>query len=325
MSSVKFNKVYLDSHFVIGGPKEKNGKLDNFDLTMDDYYFHAKTFEKSEANMQALVIENLLINKKYKESDIDFLIGGDLLNQICATSYSARNFKIPFIGVYAACATFPLSIFHGASLIESDNAQNVICITSSHGLSAERQYRYPVEYGNTKPNTATCTATGAVGVILTKQKTKMQIKAATIGKTIDMGIKDVNHMGAVMAPACADTIYTHLQNMKKRATDYDVILTGDLGKVGVNILKEYYEKVYGSKLLNVIDAGSSIYLESQNMYAGGSGPVCLPMVLVCKILQNPRYHKILVVGTGSLHTPVLINQNETIPSVAHAVEIEVLS
>ena len=325
MASVKFDNVYLDSHFVIGGPKEKNGKLDNFDLTIDDYYYESKTVEQAEVNMQKTVINNLLSKKNYQDTDIDYLIGGDLLNQICATSYSARNFAIPFIGVYAACATFPLSLFHGANLIESGNAHNIICLTSSHSLSAERQYRYPIEYGNTKPNTATCTATGAVGVILTNQKTKIKIKSATVGKVIDMGIKDVNHMGAVMAPACADTIYNHLKNMNKTPSDYDVILSGDLGKVGVSILKEYYEKVYNQKLLNVIDAGSSIYLDSQNMYAGGSGPVCLPMVLVCKILQNPKYHRVLIVGTGSLHTPVLLNQSETIPSVAHAVEIEVLS
>ena len=324
MSSVKFDSVYLDASYTIGGPKEKNGKLDNFDMTMDDYYFNAKSFEQSEVNMQSTVVKNLLIKKNYQDSDIDYLIGGDLLNQICATSYSARYFKIPFIGVYAACATFPLSLFHAATLIESKVANNIICLTSSHSLSAERQYRYPIEYGNTKPNTATCTATGAVGVILTNNKTKIKICSATVGKVIDMGIKDVNHMGAVMAPACADTIYNHLKNMNKTFNDYDVILTGDLGKVGVGILKEYYEKVYKAKPTNIMDAGSSIYLDSQNMYAGGSGPVCLPMVLACNLLKNSKYRKILIVGTGSLHTPVLINQNETIPAVAHAIEIEVL-
>lgn len=325
MPSVKFNSVYLDAYYSLGGPKEKNGKLDNFDITMDSYYYNAKTFEQSEVNMQYTVIKNLLLSKNYKDQDIDYLIGGDLLNQICATSYSARQFQIPFIGVYAACATFPLSLFHAATLIESKVSNNIICVTSSHSLSAERQYRYPIEYGNTKPNTATCTATGAIGVILTNKKNKIKISSATVGKVIDMGIKDVNNMGAVMAPACADTIYNHLANMNKKCSDYDVILTGDLGKVGVNILKEYYEKVYGTKLSNIIDAGSSIYLDSQNMYAGGSGPVCLPMVLVCKILQDPKYHKILIVGTGSLHTPVLVNQNQTIPAVAHAIEIEVVS
>lgn len=325
MASLKFNNVYLKDYYTIVGPKEKNSKLANFNMALDDYYFMSKTFEQAEIKMQKTTIDNLLKNNKLTENNIDFLIGGDLVNQIAVTSYNARDFKIPYIGVYAACATFALSLAHGASLIEHNDASNVICITSSHNLTAERQFRYPVEYGNSKPATATCTATGCAGAILTKDKSKIKINSATIGKVVDLGVNDVNHMGAVMAPACADTLYTHLHNLNENPSDYDMILTGDLGCVGLEILKEYYEKLYNERLINIMDAGCQIYLNSQEMYAGGSGPVCLPLVLFCKLLKSKRYKKILILGTGALHNPVLVNQRQSIPAVSHAVSIEVIS
>lgn len=325
MASMKFENVYIKGYYTLVGPKEKNSKIAHFDYALDDYYFMSKTFEQAEIKMQRVVIENILKENKLSFDKIDYLLGGDLVNQIAITSYNAKDFAIPFIGLYAACATFPLSLVLGANLIESGSANKVLCVTSSHNLTAERQFRYPVEYGNSKPNTATCTATGAVSTILGKEKTKLKIISATLGKPVDLGVSDVNNMGAVMAPACADTLYRHLRNFKQKSADYDLILTGDLGSTGIEILKDYYEKSYKERLNNVIDAGASMYLKSQDMYAGGSGPVCLPLVLFGNIIESKRYKKILILGTGSLHNPALVNQKQSIPAICHAVGIEVLS
>lgn len=324
MASFRFDNVYIKDYFTIVGPKEKDSKLNYYDLSIDDYYYKTKTFEMAEIKMQRVVIENLINNNKLCDRNIDFLIGGDLINQISISSYCAKEFRIPYIGVYSACATFVEELILGSNLIQSKNANNIICVTSSHNLTAERQFRYPSEYGATKPSTATSTATSAVGAILTNEKHHIKLVTGTIGKVIDLGINDVNHMGAVMAPACADTLYEHLKNFNLTSKDYDVILTGDLGCVGIDILKEYYENVYHERIRNVIDAGCEIYLNSQDMYSGGSGPCCLPLVFFCKILKSKKYKKILLLGTGSLHSPVMVNQHQTIPSVCHAISIEVI-
>ncbi|MBE6155140.1 MAG: stage V sporulation protein AD [Firmicutes bacterium] len=325
MASLKFDNVYIKDYFTLVGPKEKESKLNNYDMSINDYYYKTKTFEMAEIKMQRVVIENLINNNNLADRNLDFLIGGDLINQISISSYCAKEFRIPFIGVYSACATFVEELILASNLIQSKNANNIICVTSSHNLTAERQFRYPTEYGNNKPNTATSTATSAVGAIITNEKHGLKITSGTVGKVIDLGINDVNNMGAVMAPACADTLNEHLNSVNLKPKDYDLILTGDLGCVGLDILKEYYENVYKERITNIMDAGCEIYLNSQEMYAGGSGPCCLPLVLFCKILKSKRYKKILLLGTGSLHSPVLVNQHQTIPSICHAISIEVIS
>ena len=325
MASLRFNNVYIKDYYTLVGPKEKESRLSNFNYVIDDYYFGCKTFEMAEIKMQRLVIQNLIKQNNLSDRNFDFLISGDLINQIAISSYNAKAFRIPFIGVYSACATFAEEILLASNLIESKNANNIICATSSHTLTAERQYRFPIEYGNNKPHTATITATAAVSAIISNNPSKVKIISGTIGRVIDLGVNDVNNMGAVMAPACADTLYEHLKTHNQNLNDYDVILTGDLGKVGLEILKEYYEMVYKAKLTNIMDSGSEIYLNNQDTYAGGSGPCCLPLVFFCKILKSKKYKRILLVGTGSLHTTVLVNQHQTIPAISHAVEIEVLS
>ncbi len=325
MAKLTFNNVYLNDCYTIVGPKEKDSKINNYDLAINDFYYEAKTFELAEIKMQRVAIESLINRNKLADRDIDYLIGGDLINQISISSYSAKNFKIPYLGVYSACATFIEELILASNFIESKNANKIICITSSHNLTAERQFRYPTEYGNTKPHTATCTVTGAAAAMITNTPSNVRIKRGTIGKIIDLGVNDVNHMGAVMAPACADTLYEHLKTNNLKISDFDLILTGDLGCVGLDILKEYYENVYHEKLTNIMDSGCEIYLDHQNMYSGGSGPSCLPLVLFGKILKNKKYKKILLLGTGSLHTTVLVNQHESIPAISHAIELEVVS
>ena len=241
MGSIKFKNIYLNDYFTIVGPLEKESHLKKVDLVMDDYYLGEKTFEQAEVKMQQLVIDNLIKKNNLQISDIDVLIGGDLTNQIAISNYSAKNYNIPFLGVYSACATFVESLIIGASLVSSGSMKKVMGITSSHNLTAERQFRYPVEYGAPRPHTSTFTSTGAVSTLLSKKIGKIKIESATIGVPTDMGITDANNLGAAMAPAAASTIATHFASLKRDYSYYDLVLTGDLGCVGGKILEEYLD------------------------------------------------------------------------------------
>lgn len=325
MASFKYNNVYLSDYSTIVGPLEKNSKLRNFNFYLDDYYYHEKTFEIAEIKMQKTVIDDLLNKNKMKDIEINLLLGGDLTNQISITNTCAKNFNIPFLGLYNACATFPESLIIGANFLNDiKNYNNIITITSSHNLTAEKQFRFPIEYGSPKPKTATFTVTGAVATLLTNVKSKIKIESATIGKVVDMGIIDANNMGAAMAPAAAWTLMDHLNELKRKSNYYDLILTGDLGCVGKTIFEEYLQRNYNLKLNNYLDAGCEIYLKKEEFGSGGSGPACLPIVLFNKILFNKKYKKILIIGTGALHSPILVHQKNSIPAIAHAVSLEIL-
>lgn len=323
MASIRYNNVYIRDAFTIAGPLESEGQIRKFDLTMDDYYYKEKSFIDAEIKMQRVVIENLLYRNKMAKK-IDLLIGGDLSDQIVITNYSAKHFGIPFLGVYSACASFLEGIIIAGNFLDSKNIKNAIVITSSHNLNAERQFRFPIEYGAPKASTTTFTATGAVGSIVTSEKSKIKVESATIGTVIDFEQTDATHMGAVMTPAAIQVFTQHLSDLQRTASYYDVIVTGDLGKIGKEIFKECLKTNYGIKLKNYTDAGTEIFVGSQEVYSGSSGPVTLPMVLFNKILKNPKYKKILVIATGSLHSKDTTNQKKTIPSIAHAVSLEVL-
>ncbi len=324
MASKKFNNVYLKDNFSIVGPLEKDGLLNNYDLVMDDYYYGEKTFEQAEIKMQKVVLENLLNLNKLNESKIDLLLGADLINQVSISSYNASKFRIPYLGVYSACASYAEELIIGATFISAKLAKNVVCLTSSHNLNAERQFRYPVEYGAIKKHTTTFTTTGAIAALITNEITNIKIESATIGKAIDMGINDVNNMGAVMAPAAADVLNTHLIEMKRNINYYDVILTGDLGLVGRDLFIELLRNVYHIELKKHIDSGCEIFTNNQEVYAGASGPVALPLVLFDKVLNCKKYKKILIIATGSLQSVQLANQKLGIPGIAHAVSLEVI-
>ena len=324
MASLKFNNIYLNDYLTISGPLESDSKLKKVEIKMDDYYFGEETFEKAEAKMQRVVIENLLKKNGLKYEDINLLVGGDLLDQISATSYATMNIPVSLFGVYSACATFPEILIAGSIFLQDKNIKKVIGITSSHNLSAERQFRYPIEYGSPKPHTSTFTTTAGISTLLSKNEGKIKIESATIGKVTEMGIKDANNLGAVMAPAAAKTLYEHLKDLKRNLDYYDLILTGDLGCIGGKIFKEYCEITYKLKLKKYLDAGCELYLNSQETYSGGSGPACLPLVLFNKILTNSKYKKILIIGTGALHSKTFVNQKNPIPAIAHAVSLEVL-
>ncbi len=324
MASLKFNNVYIKDSFTVAGPLESEGQIGKFDIMMEDYYYKEKTFIDAEIRMQKVVIDNLLYRNK-AAGTIDLLLGGDLSNQLTITNFSAKHFAIPFLGVYSACASFAESLIIASEFIESGNIKNAIAITSSHNLNAERQFRFPIEYGAPRAKTTTFTATGAVGTLLTQEKNKIKVESATLGNVLDYDQKDATHMGAVMTPAAVEVLMKHLEDLKRDVSYYDVILTGDLGKIGTKIFREFLNQNYGIKIKNHMDAGCEIFLPSQEVYSGSSGPVTLPLVLFNKVLKNTKFKKILFIATGSLHSKDTTNQKKSIPSIAHAVSLEVLS
>lgn len=325
----KYNSVFVKETSTIGGIYEKDGPLKKyFDKIYDeDLYYGEKSFEKAEIKIHSDAVKLLLKKSKCKDEDIDILIAGDLQNQIASSDYMARNFNIPFLGIYNACATSSEGIIIGSSLIDGHKVNNVIVSTSSHNTAAEKQFRNPTEYGTPKPKTSTFTATGGVAILLTNKNTSVKIESSTIGKVIDLKQKDVNHMGAVMAPAAADTLYRHLTDLKRSPDYYDLILTGDLGIYGKKIFKEYLKKQYNIELKdNYNDCGVMLYdLEKQAVLAGGSGPVCSGLVnfsYVYKNLKSGNLKKVLIIPTGALFSPTMFFQKESIPAIAHAVSLE---
>ena len=327
MGNLKFNNVYIKNFYTIAGPKEKDSKISNVNLKFDDLYFGKQTFEDAEIKMQEVSIQNLLNNERLSENKIDYVFATDLINQLGVSSQTMSNFNIPFVGVYAACAGFPLQILLGSNLIESKNAKNIITLASSHNLTAERQFRYPTEYGCPKKGTATCTLTACVSMLLTNEKTNIKVSGGLIGKVVNLGINDVNNMGAVMAPAAAKVISDHLKDTGRSIDYYDLVLTGDLGRVGKSILKEYIKKEYNINLKKYDDSACMIFdLDNQPVYQGGSGISCLPLVTysyILNLMKKGKLNKVLLVATGALMNTSMCNQHLSIPSIAHAVSLEV--
>lgn len=326
-----YKNVYVKETSTIAGIYEVNGPLkDYYDKTYTkDLYFGETSWEHAEIKLLRDSISLLLRKSKMKESDIDLLISGDLQNQIASSDYASREFNIPFLGIYNACATSSEGLIIGSTFVDSKRAKNCIVSTVSHNTSAEKQYRNPTEYGTPKPETATFTVTGGAAILLTNDKTDIRIESATIGKTIDKGTKDVNHMGAVMAPAAADTIYRHLQDLGRSADYYDLILTGDLGKYGKEILINYMKEVYQLDISsNYDDCATMIYdIDKQPVLAGGSGPACSALVnysYILKKMKERKLQKVLIVPTGALFSPTMYFQKESLPAIAHAVSLEVV-
>lgn len=322
MSSFKYENVYIKDYETIVGPNEKKGNI-TYQNTISDYYFNEEKIEDAEIKMQNLCLTNIIKRNKLNNK-IDLLIGGDLLNQIAITSYNIVNRNIPFLGVYNACATFNESLIILSNMIEQKEIKNGLAITSSHSLNAERQYRFPIEYGSPKKSYTTVTSTGAACCLLTPEKTDIKIESSTIGTVLDYGIKDVSNMGAVMAPSAANTLHNHLKELKRNLDYYDLIVTGDLGKYGSNLFLKLIKEDYNYTPKNYLDLSSIMYHEDQDMFQGGSGPVVVPLVLFNKVLKDKEYNKILVLATGALHSPLMVNLKKSIPSITHAISIEVI-
>ena len=308
-------------------PKEANGPLkEYFDMKLDDDLFGEKSWEFAESKMVQTVIENAIKNGNKSVDDIDYMIAGDLLNQLLSTSFAAREVNIPFLGVYGACSTMALSLSLGSMLVDGGFADLVVAATSSHYCTAERQFRFPLELGNQKPMTAQWTVTGSGCSLISSNGEGPKIKYITIGKVIDKGISDANNMGAAMAPAAIDTIYSYFVDTKDDPNSFDMIATGDLGKLGmqitIDLLKEKgldISKVY-------TDCGVEIFnLDDQDVHCGGSGCGCSASVFngyIYKMLKSKKFNKVMLVSTGALLSPTSTLQKESIPSVAHAVVIE---
>ena len=325
----KFNNVYVGNASTVASVYEKDGPIaDYFDLVYDkDLYYGCNTFEMAEEKLLHDSISKLISKSKLKSSDIDYVISGDLQNQIAASDYAMRSFDIPFLGIFSACATFGEGLVIGANFIEGKRANNIIVSTSSHNMVAEKQFRNPTEYGAPKKKTTTWTSTGGASLLLTNKKNKIKITSATAGRVCDKNITDVNNMGAVMAIAAADTIERHLKDLKIKPSYYDLILTGDLGCYGKEILIEYMNGLGIDLSKNYDDCGLILYdIKKQNVFAGASGPASSALVLcsyILKEMEKGKYRRVLLVPTGAIFSPTRLFQKDSIPSIAHAISLEV--
>lgn len=312
----------------IVGPKEKAGPLhQHFDLCLEDEFWGEKSWESAESKFVKETVNTAITKSGIPIKDIDFCLAGDLLNQCIASSFGLRETNIPFLGLFGACSTFVESLIVGSSLIDGDFAQNVICAASSHFCSAEKQFRFPLELGNQRPPSSQWTVTGSGCAILTKSGNGPYITSFTPGKIVDMGIKDVNNMGAAMAGAAQDTLIRHFKDTGTKPSDYDAIFTGDLGYIGKDILIDLASsKGYNIKS-NYNDCGVMIFdKEKQDTHSGGSGCGCIASVFsgfIYKQLKKQEYKNILLIATGALMNSTSSQQGESIPGIAHAVSIKI--
>ena len=263
-----------------------------------------------------------------KDGDVDALFSGDLLNQIISASFAARDYQFPFLGLYSACSTMSESMLLSAVMIDGGFAKNCVAATGSHFASAERQYRYPLELGCTRPPQSQWTVTGAGACVISDGVGDIKITGATLGRVRDWGVSDVNNMGAAMAPAAADTILCHFKDTNTRPEDYDIIVTGDLGALGSRILKDLtWEKGYDISS-NHVDCGEIIYKVIEDEFQGGSGAGCSAVVMnsyVFTKMSAGLYKRVLFAATGALLSTVSSGQGESIPCISHAVELESVS
>ncbi|HLQ70306.1 MAG TPA: stage V sporulation protein AD [Bacillota bacterium] len=321
------NAPVIISTGTIGGPFEANGNIPNdFDILHDDMWIKQKSFEKAQRLMMEEACDVAVEKTGLDIGQINYFISGDLINQITPTSFAASTLDLPYLGLFSACATTTESLALSAFLINGNGAEYILSGSSSHNAATERQFRYPTEYGGQKPPTAQWTVTGAGCALVAKKGSGPTITSATIGKIIDMGMTDPFNMGGAMAPAAVDTIITHLKERQIDASYYDLIITGDLGHIGressMDLLNKRGVSIDDDKY---VDCGLTIYRESQPVLAGASGAACSAVVTYghfFNLLKNNDINRILVVATGSLHSPMSIQQKDTIPCIAHAVSIE---
>ena len=315
------------SHAAVGGKQEGEGPLaEYFDHLCEDSFFGEETWEKAESAMQKLALSRALEKGGFSPGQMDYVLAGDLLNQCIGTSFGLRDFNIPFYGLYGACSTMGESLALGSLLIAGGFAGRLAAMTSSHFCTAERQYRMPVPYGNQRTHTAQWTATASGCVILGDEGTGPRITAVTCGKIVDKGISDVNNMGAAMAPAAYDTLAAHFQATGTGPEDYDLVLTGDLGVLGHQIVTEFFQQDGVDMSKNYQDCGMLLYdIQKQDMHAGASGCGCAASVLCGYLLRQMEANhlkKILFAPTGALLSPTSSFQGESIPSICHALTIE---
>lgn len=319
------SKPVILSHAAIGGKKEGEGPLAAyFDFLGKDAKLSQKTFEKAESKLQELALDTAKRKLGVSYEDIDVLFAGDLLNQCISSSFAARGTSIPFLGLYGACSTMAESLLLAAMSVSGGYARTALAMTSSHFASSERQYRFPLGYGGQRTPTSQWTVTGAGAVLLGGGEHGIRITAATIGSIVDRGICDANNMGAAMAPAAFATLRAHFDDLHCTPEDYDAIVTGDLGKLGSELLHGLLEK--DGIHADVQDCGVMIFdAQRQDVHCGGSGCGCSASVLCGPLLsrmERGELRRLLFCGTGALLSPLSTQQGESIPAVCHAVVLE---
>lgn len=325
--TLTFKNSYVSDGYTVAGPKENDGRLKGrFDLSLSSDMFGEKTFEKAERRMFEHAISSAIAKANLTIDHIDAVFGGDLLNQIVSCSFAMRNIHTGFFGLYNACATFVESLILGSGML-NNGLENVLCVSGSHFSTAERQYRYPLELGVLRSPVTQWTATGVGCTVLTScpERKCPRITHATVGRVVDYGVMDTNNMGAAMAPATVDTLVTFLHDTESKATDYDLIATGDLGKLGGDIFVDLLQRQGIDIRGRHIDCGAYLYFDSQQTYQGGSGAACSALVFNSMILNDinkGKYNKVLLIGTGALMSPTTSFQGESIPAIAHLVEID---
>jgi stage V sporulation protein AD len=317
------------------GAKEGTGPLGRtFSRIIEDEYFGEKTHEAAEQKMFETAIDGAIKNSGLGRADIDLMLSGDLLNQITSSSFAARSFDIAFVGLYGACSTMALTLGVGAALLDGGHFKNLVVSAGSHYATAERQYRTPLELGNQKPPVSQWTVTGCGACVLSGGATRNRkgkgpahpkITAVTFGKVQDWGTMDSNNMGAAMAPAAAATLIAHFRDTGRTADDYDAIFSGDLGKLGENILRDLLANGGYPVDARYSDCGRMIFDAKQHPFQGGSGCGCSAVVLngfIMDKLRRREYRRVLFVATGALLSPVSSFQGNTIPGIAHAIVLE---
>ncbi len=326
--TVRFNTpVYIQGFASTVGKKEAEGPLGKFfDIIEEDEYFGKKSFEAAESEMLKRTVEHAFSKIGKKPSDADVFFSGDLLNQCVSSIYAIRSLNMPYIGIYGACSTMSEGLLLSALSVASGFADISANATSSHFCSAERQFRFPLEYGSQRPPSSQWTATASGCVILSKSPAPLRITEATVGKIVDKKITDANNMGAAMAPAFADTIFSHLNNTGTTPDDYDLFVSGDLGMLGSKLALKLLEINNLRIEKKHFDCGKEIYdINTQDVHCGGSGCGCSASVLTGYILPKMlegKWKRIIFAATGALMSAELSKQGESIPGICHAVTIE---
>ena len=322
------NRPAVIAYASVVGKKEGEGPLGAlFDEVNEDNTLGKPSWEKAESELQKAALRTAIHKAALQNADIDCVFAGDLLNQCISSSFGLRDFGIPLIGLYGACSTMALSLSMAAQFVDSGAAKRAAAVTSSHFCSAERQFRLPLEYGGQRPPTAQWTVTGSGAVILASTGGAPYVHSFTIGKIVDLGVKDANNMGAALAPAASDTISAHLRQSGARPSDYDLIATGDLGQVGSELLYELLQREGLDIAPRHNDCGLMIFdRKKQDVHAGGSGCGCSASVLCSDILgrmKKGELRRVLFCATGALMSTTSSQQGESIPGIAHAVELRI--
>lgn len=326
--TVRLNKPpSLNGFANVVGKHEGDGPLANsFDIINEDTSFGESSWEKAESAMVKQALGIALDKASLTPSQLNYILSGDLLNQCVGTTYGLRDSGVPLIGLYGACSTMAESLGLAAMLIDGGYAQNAAALSSSHFCTAERQYRFPLEYGSQRPFSAQWTVTGCGAVVLGSEGQGPFVTHVTMGNVVDPGIKDANNMGAAMAPAAYETLRTFFSDTGTVPANYDMIVTGDLGSIGHSVVVDFFSDDGVDIAPYLKDCGMLIFDPNrQDVHAGGSGCGCSAAVLTGYLLNGMlagNWNKILFAGTGSLHSPTMVMQGESIPGICHAVLIE---